>query len=430
MQTRYFIFLAFVLLAAGGLAYMLSMPKPKTNLNTPCEEYDINSRLLYGFHDQGLDYYVGTIEKNEVLSELLGRFGVPFDRVFDIANKAKDIFPVESIRTGKSYAIVSTDTCFNPDVFVYEPNDFELIHYDLRDSGHVEVIRRDVDTVVQTGAGIIEGSLWVAMQNQGISPELIDRMEDALAWTVDFYHIQKGDRFKLIYESYFIDGKRAGTGKLLAAEYQSGEDKVYSFLFKSPIYDGFYDEQGRPMKKSFLKSPVRYGRISSRYNLRRRHPVRNRVMPHLGTDYAAPRGTPIMAVADGVVTIARFKRNNGNYVKIRHDKNYETQYLHMMKFAKGIKPGKRVKQGETIGYVGKTGLATGYHVCFRFWKNGRQVNHLREKFPKPEPMAATELPAFYALRDSMMQQLDEIYYPFATGSFHPKDTFKAKDLCL
>jgi murein DD-endopeptidase MepM/ murein hydrolase activator NlpD len=169
---------------------------------------------------------------------------------------------------------------------------------------------------------------------------------------------------------------------------------------------GYFDPEGRPMKKAFLKSPVAYSRISSRYNPRRFHPIQKRVKPHLGTDYAAPRGTPIRAVADGTVTKASYTRGNGVYVKIRHDRTYETQYLHMTRYAKGIAPGVRVSQGQTIGYVGSTGLATGPHVCFRFWKNGRQVNHLRENLPPPEPMAKEELPDYFAARDRILQLMN------------------------
>jgi len=164
------------------------------------------------------------------------------------------------------------------------------------------------------------------------------------------------------------------------------------------------------MEKAFLKSPVKYSRISSRYNLRRFHPILRRTRAHLGTDYAAPYGTPILAVADGVVTKATRSRGNGKYVKIRHDGVYQTQYLHMSKFAENIKTGVHVKQGETIGYVGSTGLATGPHVCFRFWKNGRQVNHLRENLPPPEPMATKDIPRFNVLKDTMKKKLDLVEY--------------------
>jgi murein DD-endopeptidase MepM/ murein hydrolase activator NlpD len=375
------------------------------------EEMLIEPTYIYGFNKDSVEIFEGTIRKNEFLSNLLGEFGVPFSTVYKLSENAKDIFPVNELRSGKPFAVISKDSCAPPAYFVYKPDAYRYIRYNLDDDQSVEIIHKQVDTVVNTGSGIIDGSLWVTMQKQGMSPALIDRMEDALAWSVDFYHIQKGDRFKLIYDTYYIDGEYVGVGKLHAALFESGEKDHYSFHFRSEKYDGYFDEEGRPMRRAFLKSPVKYGRISSRYNLRRFHPIRKRTMPHYGTDYAAPRGTPILAVSNGTVTKASYTRNNGKYVKLRHDKRIETQYLHMSRIKKDIKPGVKVKQGEVIGYVGSTGLATGPHVCFRFWKDGKQVNHLRENLPPPDPMHESELPAFYEVRDRLKSQVDQLAYP-------------------
>jgi murein DD-endopeptidase MepM/ murein hydrolase activator NlpD len=246
------------------------------------------------------------------------------------------------------------------------------------------------------------------MENLGHPKGLILRMEDALAWSVSFYHVQSGDAYKVIYEHEYIDGVPVGVGKLLGASFETGGKEIFSIYFDGDNYSGYYDEEGRPMKRAFLKAPVRYSRISSRYSLRRFHPVQKRYKGHFGTDYAADYGTPIMAVADGKITKASYTKGNGNYVKVRHDRTYETQYLHMSKFAKGIKPGGSVKQGDVIGYVGATGLATGPHVCFRFWKNGKQVDHLKENLPPPEPMPDESMPDFEKVRDAIVPQLARI----------------------
>ena len=367
---------------------------------------------VYGFAKDSIDIIEGTITPNLYLSSLLSEFGVSFKTVFKLSNKAKDIFPVTQIRSGMPYSVVScSDTCFRPDFFIYHPSVYRYVKFDLRDTCHVEIVHNPIDTLRRSASGVINGSLWMTMQDQGISPALIDRMEDALAWSVDFYHIQNGDKFKVIYDEYYIDGQLAGVGALHGALYETGTKNFYSIHFKSEKYDGYFDEEGRPMKKAFLKSPVRYGRISSRYNLRRFHPILKRRRPHLGTDYAAPTGTPIMAVANGTVTHVAYAKGNGKYVKIKHDKTYSTQYLHMSRFVKGMKAGDKVKQGQTIGYVGQTGLATGPHVCFRFWKNGKQVNHMRENLPPPDPMDPAELPAYYEVRDAIRMELDRIEYP-------------------
>jgi murein DD-endopeptidase MepM/ murein hydrolase activator NlpD len=199
----------------------------------------------------------------------------------------------------------------------------------------------------------------------------------------------------------------------LAAYANFGGEDAYSFWFESEDQEvqGYYDENARPMKKAFLKAPVEFTRISSRFNLNRFHPILKRVKAHLGTDYAAPQGTPILAIADGVVVEATRSGGNGIYVKIKHDAVYTSQYLHMCRHAQGIRPGVHVGQGQVIGYVGSTGLATGPHVCFRFWKNGQQVDFLQEKLPRPEPMTGPHVEAFFHVRDSLKQALDAMALP-------------------
>lgn len=266
---------------------------------------------------------------------------------------------------------------------------------------------REVATEVKSAAGRLESSLWNAIVGQGLSYDLAAKMEDALQWSVDFHHLQKGDEFRLVYEQKFIEGEAVGIGQVHAAYYKTGDTEYHAIHYDNGKADGYYDLEGRPMKRGFLKSPVQYSRISSYYNLNRFHPILKRVRPHFGTDYAAPYGTPVLAVGDGVVAKASYTNGNGNFVKIRHDDTYETQYLHMQKFAKGIRPGVHVKQGQAIGYVGSTGLATGPHVCFRFWKNGKQVNHLNLKFPPAKPLPDEDMPRFRELRDEYLSLLEK-----------------------
>lgn len=403
--TTFFILL--ILLTGCGPVPDTSQASEANSLDTVQQEVE----RYFGFAKDSIEYIEGTIKPNTYMSSLLGEFGVPYKTIHQLSEKAKSIFPLRQIRSGKPYAIISTDSCFTPEYFVYKPSVFRHITFDLRDTTDVHIIEYPIDTVRKSAAGVINGSLWVTMQEQGLSPVLIDRMEDALAWSVDFYHIQNGDKFKVIYDQYYIGDDYAGIGKLHGAVYESNGKEFYSIHFKGDKYDGYFDEKGRPMKRAFLKSPVRYGRISSRFNRRRFHPVLKRHKAHLGTDYAAPTGTPIIAVADGTVTKVSQTRNNGKYVKIKHDKMYSTQYLHMSRHVKGMRAGDKVKQGETIGYVGQTGLATGPHVCFRFWKNGRQVNHLRENLPPPQPMDPVQLPAYNKVRDEIKGKLDAMSYP-------------------
>jgi len=197
-----------------------------------------------------------------------------------------------------------------------------------------------------------------------------------------------------VYEDKSVEGKSIGVGRILAAEFVHFGKPIYSFYFEQDSIGDYFDDEGNSLRKAFLKSPLKFSKISSRYNLNRFHPVQKRFKAHLGTDYAAPQGTPIFTIGNGVVVEAKFSQFNGNYVKIKHNGTYTTQYLHMSKIASGMKPGRRVTQGEVIGYVGSTGLATGPHVCFRFWKNGKQVDHLREDFPTAEPVESKNRAAF------------------------------------
>jgi murein DD-endopeptidase MepM/ murein hydrolase activator NlpD len=364
----------------------------------------------YGFDLDEVHIEEYTIFPDQFLSEILTNHEVSIEKVFELERKSKDIFNVRNIKAGKKYSIVKIDSCGPASCFIYEPDPYRFVKYTLSDSVQVEIIDRPVTTCIETACGEVSSSLWNSMIEQHLSPNIISKMEDALAWSLDFYHTQKGDKYKLVFERKLVDGEPVGIGKLLGAYYKNYDNEYFAIFYESEKYAGFYDLEGRPTKKGFLKSPVKFSRISSTYSLNRLHPVLKKRRPHFGTDYAAPYGTPIRAVANGVVTHASYTKGNGKYVKIKHDKTYQTQYLHMQKFAKGIHAGVHVKQGQTIGYVGSTGLATGPHVCYRFWKNGKQVNHLRENFPPPEPMPEKELPNFFEIRDDVVEQLDHVSF--------------------
>lgn len=345
----------------------------------------------------GLETFM--IRPNDMLSQILSSKGVEYFKIDQLIEAAKSIFPFRSIRAGKELTFVTDLQDSSIQCVIYDPDPFRRILYHVDDSIHVEVIERQKETRLEVASGTITQSLWASMEEQNLPVDLITSMEDALGWSVDFYHIQKGDEFKVVFERIYVEGEPVGIGKLVGANYTTNGNTFYSIRYNSGKYDGYYDLEGRPMKKAFLKSPVQYSRISSRFSNNRFHPVLKRNKGHFGTDYAAACGTPIRAVADGRISNVAYTSGNGNFVKIKHDKTYETQYLHMSRFGPGIRRGVHVKQGQTIGYVGRTGLATGCHVCFRFWKNGRQVDHLREKMPPPQAMDPAMLPEYYKTRD-------------------------------
>lgn len=366
---------------------------------------------IFGFNTR--DYHIEkdhVVKKNQVFGDIISENGLSTNVLLMLEHEARDIYDIKNIRAGSKYHIIKKGECSTSAcAIVYEPDKTKYVVYDFRDSVHVKLVQKDVETCEQTLHGKITTSLWSSLENNGVNPGIIDLMEDALSSSVDFYHTQPGDEFKLIFENQYIDGELVGMGKLLAACYINENGTNYSIAYKTKDgEDGYFDAEGRPAKKAFLKAPVKFSRISSGYNMRRFHPIKGRTIPHLGTDYAAPYGTEIRTVSDGVVVQAHYSGGNGNFVKIKHDNVYETQYLHMSRFAKGIRPGTRVKQGQTIGYVGSTGLSTGPHVCFRFWKNGQQVNHLKQKLPIAQPMKMTELPNYFKHRDHMIMRLNII----------------------
>ncbi len=367
--------------------------------------------VKYGFAlDTFQQVSTATIETGQFLADILMGHGLEYADIDQLVRNAIDVFDVRHLRVGKPFTLLTRDTSQGPDHLVYEPSVYEYVVFDLKGDLKVHRHKRPVTRELRKSGGAIESSLWNAMVDNGMSFDLTARMEDALQWSIDFHHIQKGDQFKLVYDQEFIDGKQVGVGQVYAAYYKNYDNEFHAIYFDNGEHQGYYDLEGRPMKKFFLKSPVKYSRISSYYNLNRFHPILKRRRPHLGTDYAAPYGTPIYAVGDGVVVAASYTNGNGNFVKIKHDDTYQTQYLHMRSFAKGIRAGVHVKQGQVIGYVGSTGLATGPHVCFRFWKNGRQINHLRLSFPPPEPLPEEDLPAFYEVRDRYLEMLSGICF--------------------
>lgn len=404
--------IAAVLIGGYQLLNSNLLPEFPDSAVAEVEEPEVEKQYKFGYDLTENHVQSSVLSYNQFLGDILTSNGVDYGKIAELEVKAKEIFDVRNIRAGKKYHLIKQDSCLSGcKAFIYEPDPLRYVVYNFEDSITVAVHDKKFDICLESASGTIESSLWNAMVDQNISPGVIDLMEDALASSVSFYHTKVGDKFKVVYERKYVEGEPIALGRLMGAYYENKQGNHYSVYYENEQYEGFYDEEGRPTKKSFLLSPIRAGRISSRYNLRRLHPIKRRRIPHKGTDYAAPYNTPIRAVADGVVIAAAYTKNNGKYVKIKHDKTYTTQYLHMQKYGKGMRPGAKVLQGETIGYVGSTGLATGPHVCFRFWKNGAQVDHLRENFPPAEPMPEEELPQFYEQRDHIIKLIDDI--PFA-----------------
>lgn len=361
----------------------------------------------FGIAADNMDYVRRPIRRNENLATIFSGLGVPSDQVHRLMLHSRDVFDVRRIMAGRPlYVYYSTDESAIPLFIVYEQNLSEFIVFDIENervsTGSKEVTRR-----VRTIEGVIEGSLYNTLIAQGSPAQMANALSEVFAWQIDFYRIQRGDAFRVKFEENLIDGVPTSIYRIHAAYFRHFGRDYYAIYFKgeNDLVGNYYDLQGESMRKAFLRAPLEYTRISSRFTNRRFHPVLRRNMPHHGTDYAAPVGTPIRATGDGVIVRASFDNNNGNFVRIRHNSTYESGYLHMSRIASGIRPGTHVRQGQIIGYVGQTGLATGPHLCYRFWVNGQPADPHRIEFPSANPIEVENRAAFNVHRTQMFAYL-------------------------
>ena len=361
------------------------------------------------------DYRVirDTVIKGESFGVILDRNHVNYPIINKIAVTIKDTFDVRRLRAGKSYTLLTKkDSTEQAQVFIYQHNKIEHTIIDFTDSIIAKKERKQVKLVEKTASGIITSSLSETLDSQGLSAVISNDLSTIYAWTIDFFRLQKNDRFKIVYEERFIDDSiSAGISQIKAAYFEHRKKPIYAFKFiadSTRMIEDYYDEECNVLRREFLKAPLKFNyRISSRYNLKRRISYYgNKVRPHKGTDFASPTGTPIIATANGTVTESRRKGGNGKYVKIRHNGTYSTQYLHMSKQA--VKKGAVVKQGDIIGYVGMTGNTGGPHVCYRFWKNGKQVDPLKQKLPAAKPMKKEIRPIYLNSITEMKSKIDAI----------------------
>jgi murein DD-endopeptidase MepM/ murein hydrolase activator NlpD len=372
--------------------------------------------IEYGYNLNDYKVIHDTIRKGENFSEILSRHHVDYPKVLEIVSKIRDTFNVRKIKSGIPYTILAkNDSTEQAQVFIYKHSKVRYTVIDFKDSIITAFnAKKPVKKVIKTASGVITSSLSEAIDNQGLNGYLAYEMADIYAWTIDFFRLQENDKFKLIYEQLYInDTIPVGIGEIKAAYFEHGGQPFYAFKFVADStlnIPDYFDDEANNLRRQFLKAPVNYSRISSRYNLNRKIAYYgNKVRPHKGTDYAAAVGTEIMSTANGTVIESQYKGANGNYVKIRHNATYSTQYLHMSKRA--VKVGQVVKQGDVIGYIGMTGNTSGPHVCYRFWKNGRQVDPLREKLPLAEPMKEAIKPAYFEFIEPLKIEIDAIQYP-------------------
>ena len=372
--------------------------------------------IRFGYKIDDYKLIQDTIKEGESFGAILDRHHVAYPKINQIATSVNEIFDVRRVRAGKPYTILaSKDSSEKAQVFIYKHNKINATILDFQDSlitasrfqKPIKVLEKEVN-------GIINSNLSVTMDSLGLRPNLTWTIADIYAWTLDFYALQKGDSFKFVYEEKFIDDTIfAGYGKVKSAVFKHKGKDLYAFRFLADsilnIHE-YYDQEGKMLRSQFLKAPIKFQyRISSRYNLRRRIAYYgNRIKPHKGTDFAANIGTPIIATASGTVSESARRGGNGNYVKIKHNGTYSTQYLHMK--SRKVRKGNYVKQGDVIGYVGMTGNTGGPHVCYRFWKNGKQVDPFKEKLPEAESIPDSLKSRSTDFIKPLKSQLDNIQF--------------------
>ncbi|MFI0490609.1 peptidoglycan DD-metalloendopeptidase family protein [Flavobacterium sp.] len=365
----------------------------------------------FGFKTSDFNVLNDTIRKGYTFGGILENQNLGEKKVFDILQKVKDSFNIKTIKIGKAFTLLrSKDRYKKLQVIVYQPDQTNYYVVDLRDSVLVYKKTRPIRIKQRTISGKLDGSLSEALNKQRVDPALANKLTKVYAWSIDFFKLKKGDKFGITFtERYIDDTIYDGVDSLKAAFFEYKGKLIYAFPFAQNTGSGkldYYDDQGKALKNFFLKAPLKFVNITSHFTQNRFHPVQLIWKAHKGTDYAAPTGTPIMTTAAGVVEQTGYTAGNGNFVKVKHDKTYSTQYLHMSKIL--VRKGQRVAQGAIIGKVGSTGLATGPHVCYRFWKDGVQVDALKLKLPNSQQMESKNLPRFRAQIKPLKRELDSV----------------------
>jgi murein DD-endopeptidase MepM/ murein hydrolase activator NlpD len=367
--------------------------------------------LLFNLPVDSFTVVPGQVRSGQNLSDILNKQGISMAKVDEIAKKSVLTFDVRKMKVNNNfYFFMNKKQPSKVEYFIYEINAVDYVVYTLGDSLRIYKEKKPIITMVKTASGVINSSLWRTFEQQALNTDLaIVLANEIYAWTIDFYGIKKGDKFRLVYEENFVFGKSIGIGRIFAAQFVHANEDFYAFRFTQNNEDSYFDEKGKSQKKAFLKAPLKFNRISSQFSNARFHPVLKIYRPHHGVDYAAPTGTPVYTIGEGTIIAKGYQASGGgNFVKVKHNSVYTTSYMHLSKFESGIAPGVRVKQGQVIGYVGSTGLSSGPHLDFRVFMNGSPVNPLSIKSPPTEPVFEKNMKEFTALRDSMIVKLNEI----------------------
>ncbi len=354
------------------------------------------SQLCHLFNLPSIGYEMenDVVRRNENFADILQRRGIDYAVIFAISRDFRDVFDMRKLRAGNAYTLLYKPDSAQPSYMIYEEDFRRHVCFSLADSLWVSRCEFPLVTEEKFVDVTITTSLWQNLEEAGYNPLVANELSEIYAWTVDFFGLRKGDTFRAYYQAYILNGKEVEAGPVLAASFIRDKEEMMAFRYVQDSMPGYWDQNGVNLQRTFLKAPLKYSRISSGFSYARRHPITRVVRPHTGIDYAAPSGTPVMNIGDGVVTERSYTRGGGNTVKIKHNSVYTTAYLHLSRYAKGLTVGKRVAQGEVIGYVGSTGLSTGPHLDFRVWRNGKAINPLKMESPPADPIHSENLKDF------------------------------------
>ncbi len=391
-------------ISAFAVSALLIMSCGQRKGESPADSAGAEKVWPLGFATDTLQVDTLKVRDGQTLSGLFASLGLNARQAYDLTQATDSVFPARSLRSGKRCYAFRTDS-LGVRYLVYEKDRVASVVFRCFPPYEAWDVEKPVSVEMKTADVTIQSSLWNDMQAAGVSPLLILSLSDVYAWTVDFFGLQKGDRFRVAYDLKSVDGEPLAVDTIRVAQFIRASDTLSCYMFNQG--DGgniYWNAKGESMRKAFLKAPLHFKRISSGFSYARRHPVTRRVQPHTGVDYAAPKGTPVMSIGDGTVLSAKYEGAGGNTVRIRHNSVYTTAYLHLSGYAKGIRAGARVQQGQVIGYVGSTGRSTGPHLDFRVWKNGSAINPLKMQSPPAEPLKKEFLPQF----DSVKVALDAL----------------------
>ncbi len=365
-----------------------------------------NQTFLFGIPADSFNISSGKIKPNMFLSDILTSYGIRLQEIDILVKNSSKVFDVRHIRSGHNYTILSEkDSIGKAKYFIYEHDPSEFYIFSFNDSLNITPYRQAINSVIKFASGTIKTSLWNAMSEAGLNQELAGSLSDIYAWTVDFFGLQKGDGFKVIYEEKYIGDKSIGVGKIYGAEFNRSGTAIFAIPLIQAGKESYYGTDGSSLRKEFLKAPMRFPRISSRFSSARMHPILRILRPHFGVDYAAPVGTPVLSIGDGKIISTGIENESGRIVRIKHNSVYTTAYLHLSRFGTGIYAGAMVKQGEIIGYVGNSGLSTGPHLDFRFYKNGYAVDPLKVDAPPVEPVLEENMEKFEKIKTVILDLL-------------------------